>query len=438
MTNRANGLVSDKDAAYWPASIAVTGMALATYPVAVERGLMSRQSAIELTLATLTFFYTSPQGTEPDATGYRGFYYHFLDMATGRRAWQCELSTVDSAFLFAGMLTAAAYFRDDTPEQCRIRELTSALYGRADWPWAQNSDGTIGHGWYPESGFLAHRWEGYDEGLLLYVLALGSPTRPLQRAAFSAWAATYKWKRVYDVECLYSGPLFTHQFSHIWIDFRGIQDAFMRGTGIDYFENSRRAIIIQQRYAIDNPLDFKGYGQYTWGITASDGPGPSTLKIDGIVRSFYDYEGRGVPFGIDDGTLSPSAVVASLPFAPEIVLPTIDHIFYNINTRGQPSSAFMASFNPTFVESTTSAIQTGWVSDYCFGLNVGPVVLMLENHRTGLVWALMRTCDCIINGLRRAGFDGGWLATDPGSVRDDEESEALSLGSSPSEFISLR
>jgi hypothetical protein len=187
-TNPANGLVSDKTAPNWPASIAATGLALAGYPVAVERGMMTAHAAIERTLATLRFFWNSPQGEEPDATGYRGFYYHFLDMQTGRRVWHCELSTVDSAFLFAGMLAAAAYFGGGSAAEREIRDLADKLYRRAEWPWAQAGDGTIGHGWRPENGFIPHRWQGYDEGLLLYVLALGSPTHPLRRSAYEAWS----------------------------------------------------------------------------------------------------------------------------------------------------------------------------------------------------------------------------------------------------------
>jgi hypothetical protein len=357
----------------------------------------------------LTFFYESRQGIEPDATGYRGFYYHFLDMQTGRRAWNCEISTVDSAFLFAGMLAAAAYFTDDTPAQRRIRDLANALYERADWAWALAPNGTLGHGWRPESGFIPYRWEGYDEGLLLYVLALGSPTHPISASAFEAWASTYEWIRVYDLDYLHSAPLFTHQLSHIWIDFRGIQDDFMRQKGIDYFENSRRATVIQQRYAIDNPLGLKGYHAESWGITASDGPGPATLEIDGIVRQFYDYEGRGAPYGIDDGTLAPWAVVASLPFAPEVVLPTLSYFMHELQLHEQHLCGFKASFNPTFVDPSATKASTGWISPYCFGLNLGPIVLMLENHRSELVWDLMRGCRPIVDGLCRAGFKGGWL-----------------------------
>lgn len=408
-TNPVNGLVRDKDAGGWPASIAATGLALACYPVAVERGWMSHAEAIERTLATLNFFDASVQGEQADASGHRGFYYHFLDMYSGRRAWNCEVSTIDSAFLFAGMLTAAAYFNDDTPAQRRIRELAQALYERADWQWAQTADGTIGHGWTPENDSIAHRWQGYNEGLLLYVLALGAPTHGLPASAFTAWTRSYEWKRIYDIEYLYCGPLFTHQLSHAWIDFRGIRDSYMRGKGLDYFENSRRASLVQQRYAIDNPQGFDGYCGHCWGITASDGPGPSVRQINGVRRRFYDYIGRGAPYGIDDGTLSPWAVVASLPFAPDIVLPTLHHFMQTMHLHDQHRFGFKASFNQTFVDRSSGQAVKGWVSRCDFGINLGPIVLMVENHRSGLTWQLMQSCPAIVDGLRKAGFVGGWL-----------------------------
>jgi hypothetical protein len=309
-TNPVNGLVIDKTEADWPASIAATGLALAAYPVGVERGFMSRGAAVERTLATLRFFWNSAQGPEPDATGYQGFYYHFLDMQTGRRAWQCELSTVDSALLLAGALTAGMYFDADTAEEHETRTLADALYRRADWQWAQNQGATVTHGWKPESGFLNYRWEGYDEALLLYILGLGSPAHPLPEESYAAWAATYRWEHCYGYDYLYAGPLFTHQLSHIWVDFRGIQDAFMRTKGIDYFENSRRATYVQHEYAIDNPLKFAHYGEHCWGLTASEGPGPDTINVAGIERQFFGYLGRGVPYGPDNGTIAPWAVAA--------------------------------------------------------------------------------------------------------------------------------
>ena len=407
-TNPANGLVIDKTAANWPASIAATGLALACYPIGVERGFMSRSAAVERTLATLRFFWNSPQGPEPDATGYKGFYYHFLDMQTGRRARQCELSTVDSAFLLAGALTARVYFDANTVDESEIRTLADALYRRADWQWAQNQGATVTHGWRPESGFLDYRWQGYDEALLLYVLGLGSPTHPLPEQSYVAWASTYRWECSYGQEYLYAGPLFTHQLSHVWIDFRGIQDAFMRDRGIDYFENSRRATLVQRQYAIDNPLKFEGYGPHCWGITASEGPGPGIVKINGIERQFFDYLGRGVPYGPDDGTLAPWAVVASLPFAPEIVLPALDYCIHQAKLTEFNAYGFKASFNPSHPGNPGNPYGW-WVSPWHFGLNQGPIILMIENYRTGLLWQLTRKCPYIADGLRRAGFDGGWL-----------------------------
>ena len=408
-TNPRNGLVVDKTQPDWPSSIAATGMALACYPVSVERGFMSRVAAVERTLTTLRFFWNSPQGPEPDATGFHGFYYHFLDMNTGCRVWQCELSTVDSAFLLAGGLAAAIYFNAATAEEQEIRTLADALYRRADWQWAQNGGATLTHGWRPESGFLPYRWEGYDEALLLYVLGLGSPTHPLPPASYAAWTSTYRWEHAYGYEYLYAGPLFTHQLSHVWIDFRGIQDAFMLDKDSDYFENSRRATHVQREYAIDNPLRFKDYGPTCWGITASEGPGPETLGIDGIERQFLDYVGRGVPYGPDDGTLAPWALVASLPFAPDIVLPALHHCIHQAKMTHFNAYGFKASFNPSHPGPPGNPYGW-WVSPWHFGLNQGPIVLMIENYRSELLWRLMRRCPYIINGLKQAGFTNGWLS----------------------------
>ncbi|MBC7628715.1 glucoamylase family protein [Ferruginibacter sp.] len=409
-TNPANGLVIDKTAPDWPASIASTGLALACYPVGVKRGFMSRAKAVEKTLATLRFFWNSPQGPEHDATGYKGFYYHFLDMKTGRRLWDCELSTVDTAFLLAGALTAGIYFDADTDDEAEIRKLADALCQRTDWQWAQNKGETLTHGWKPESGFLPYRWEGYDEALLLYILALGSPTYPLPVSSYNAWTSTYRWEEIYGYEYLYAGPLFIHQLSHVWIDFRGIQDDFMRKKNSDYFENSRRATYVQQQYAINNPLKFKDYGHYAWGITASEGPGPGNIKINGIEREFFDYVGRGVPYGPDDGTLSPWALTASLPFAPEIVMPALNHCIHQAKMTQFNSYGFKASFNPSHPGEPGNPYGW-WVSPWHFGINQGPIILMIENYRSHFIWKLMKRCPYLVKGLQRAGFKGGWLHT---------------------------
>jgi hypothetical protein len=405
-TNLANGLVADKSQPGSPASIAAVGFALATYPVGVERGWMTRQDAVARTLTLLRFFWASPQGKGTDATGYKGFYYHFLDMNTGRRAGLCELSTIDSTFLIAGMLAAAAFFNHDDEDEQALRILADALYRRADWAWACNGAATVTHGWTPEGGFLPYRWSGYDEATLLYVLGLGSPTHPLPVESYAAWTSSYEWKTIYGHELLYGGPLFIHQYSHIWLDLRGIQDAFARERGFDYCENSRRATYVQREYAMRNPMDFAGYGENFWGLTASDGPGFTTRRVHGIDRTFFDYVARGAPYGPDDGTVAPWAVAASLPFAPEIVLPTLQH-FQDVYPQVTGEYCFRCSFNLSFPREGEGA--AGWTSPHHFGINLGPVVLMCENYRSGLLWRLMRSCPYVVSGLRLAGFRNGWL-----------------------------
>ncbi|KQV32462.1 hypothetical protein ASC97_02430 [Rhizobium sp. Root1203] len=405
-TNPDNGLVRDKTEPNTPASIAAIGMALATIPVVVERGILIREFAAKITRSRLRYLMACPQGPETDSSGYKGFFYHFLDIETGRRAWQCELSTIDSAFLFVGALTVAAYFDGDKADEVEIRQLAMALYERADWNWARNGGATLTHGWHPESGFIPYRWRGYDEGLLLYILGLGSPTHPLPPESYDAYTERYEWRNIYGRELLYSGPLFTHQLSHMWIDFRGIRDAFMREHDSDYFQNSRHATYVQQEYAIRNPMNFAGYGEHCWGFTACDGPGWGKRKLEGVDREFFDYIARGAPFGPDDGTVAPWVVVASLPFAPEIVVPTIRH-FARMNLGMTRLYGFKPSFNQTYPVENSS---TGWwVSPYHFGIDQGPVVLMIENYRTGLLWNIMRQSKPVVTGLRRAGFSGGWL-----------------------------
>jgi hypothetical protein len=405
--NAGNGLVRDKSRNDWPASIAAVGMALTSDAVGVEHGFLSRAQALRRALTTLRFFSRSPQGPQPDATGYKGFYYHFLDMESGRRAQGSELSTVDTALLLAGILTAAGYFQEDTEEEAEIRKLADALYRRVDWRWALNRRATVTHGWKPGSGFLNYRWEGYDEALILYVLGLGSPTFPLPEESYRAWLSTYAWRKIYGYELVHAGPLFVHQMSHLWIDFRGIQDSYVRERGLDYFENSRRATCVQREYAVRNPRGFEGYSRNCWGLTASEGPGPKTLTVNGVRRRFYDYVARGVPHGPDDGSLAPWAVVSSLPFAPEIVVPTVRYYREKLELHTANPYGFKATFNPTFPERGQS--KWGWVSPHHYGINQGPIVIMIENDRTELVWKLMRSCPYVVAGLRRAGFKGGWL-----------------------------
>lgn len=405
--NLENGLVPDNTRTDSPSSIAVVGFALTAYPIAVERKYLSRSEAIKRTVTTLRFFLDAPQGPQKDATGYKGFYYHFLDMKTGRRAGNCEISTIDTTYLIAGALTAACYFNRDTEAEREIRMLADKLYKRADWHWAQNGALTVSHGWKPRTGFIKYRWTGYSEALILYVLGLASPTFPLPEESYRAWTRTYEWKELFGHEFLYAGPLFIHHLSHMWIDFRGIQDDYMRSKAINYFENSRRAIYAQQAYAMRNPKKFAGYGRFSWGITASDGPGPAVRCVNGRRLKFYDYRARSIPFGPDDGTLAPWAVAASLPFAPEVVLPSL-HRLNEDYPEITNEYGFKCSYNPTFI-SGPKGKRKGWVSKGYFGLDQGPIVMMIENYRSGMIWRLMRRCPSIVDGLRRAGFGGGWL-----------------------------
>ena len=403
--NPENGLLPDHSAPGSPASIASTGLALACYPVAVERGWISRQSALDWTLAALRFFADAPQSQAADASGWRGFFYHFLDPKTGRRAENCELSSIDTTLLVAGALTAAAYFDADTAAERELRERGEALFRGVDWNWMRDGESAVNHGWKPESGFLSDSWKGYNEALLLYVLGLGSPTHKLPTQSYDAWITGYEWREIYGYELVNAGPLFIHQLPHCWIDFRGIRDEYMRAKKSDYFENSQRATLVQQHYAKQNPHRFRGYGEFCWGISASDGPGPAELKVGGRKRKFLDYTARGVPDGPDDGTLSPWSAVASLPFAPEIVWPTLRY-FHQLGLGPADGLGLQISFNPTFPKRDHN--RYGWVSFDRLGINVGPLVLMIENARSELPWKLGRS-EFIIAGLRRAGFRGGWL-----------------------------
>lgn len=402
--NPDNGLVADTSREGAPASIAVVGFALSAYPVAVERGWMTRNDAVAHTLAALRFFQASDQGGKPDATGYKGFYFHFLDHGTGKRVWDSELSMIDTALLIAGVLTAAMYFDADTAGERELRAIADALYRRIDWRWAQHGNGTIVQGWKPESGFLHYGWEGYSEALVLYALAMGSPTHPVNEDCYQGWTATYQWEILYGQEFLYAGPLFVHHFSHAWVDLRDIRDAFMRDKNSDYFENSRRAVAVQREYARINPLDCADFCEDCWGLSAGDGPSDELPQVQAEPRRLFGYAARGVPFGPDDGTLCPPSVLTSLPFAPELSLQgvrTLLQRYPGICTDGRLSSGV----NPGLRD----ADGTPWVSPGHFGLDQGSVVMVVENYRSGLIWRLMRQCPYLVAGLRAAGFRGGWL-----------------------------
>ncbi len=402
--NPRNGLVADTSRPDSPVSIAVVGLALSAYPLAVRHGWLTRVEALRSSLAALRFFASSEQSDDPMASGYKGFYYHFLDFRSGARAWRSELSMIDSALLIAGMFAASEFFSGANAAEHELRDLVEQLYRRVDWCWAQGGEATIRQGWKPECGFLHYGWEGYSEAILLYVLALGSPSQPIAVDGYRAWTATYQWENLYDHDYLYAGPLFIHQFSHAWIDFRGIRDPFMGEKRSDYFENSRRATYIQREYARHNPHGFAGYAENCWGLSACDGPSDEQTDQANERRRLFGYAARGVPYGPDDGSLSAPALLASLPFAAEIVLPALRHMlacYPEMCREGRLAS----SFNPGLA----GADGRAWVSAGQFGLDQGIVLLMIENHCNQGLWQLMRRSPYLRTGLRRAGFQGGWL-----------------------------
>jgi hypothetical protein len=336
-------------------------------------------------------------------------------METGARFGDVELSTIDTALLLAGVLFAAEYFDGADPAEVELRQIAQLLLARAEWPWASPRAPAVSMGWKPESGFLAYDWIGYDEAMILYLLALASPTHPVDPAAWQTWSSRYdeRWGVHYGQEHLMFPPLFGHQYSHLWVDFRGIADAYMRRRGLDYFENSRRATLAQRAYAIANPQGWKGYGADVWGLTACDGPGDLTLPYRGEDRTFRGYSARGMG-AYDDGTLAPTAMLSSLPFAPEVVLPGLAALRATYGDAIYGEYGFLDAFNPSFTfegKATAGRVVpgVGWVDVDYLGIDQGPILGMVENYRSDLVWRVMRRSAMLRLGLSRAGFTGGWL-----------------------------
>jgi hypothetical protein len=411
--NPKNGLIPDRYPSPSFASIAAVGFGLTAYPIGIERGYVTRDAARQRVLATLRFFM--------GADNQHGFFYHFIDMQTGARAHDSEVSTVDTALLLAGVLFCESYFDSEDAQDIEIRELAEDIYRRVDWIWAQPRPPAVALAWTPEQGFSGMDWNGYNEAMLVYLLALGSPTHPVEPDAWSQWTSTYNkfWGTMYDQTYLSFAPLFGHQYTHVWVDFRGIQDSFMRAHGSDYFENSRRATYAQRRYAIANPKGWQGYGKNMWGMSASDGPGPAK-DADPQDHPFYKYAARGVSTSriIDDGTIAPTAAISSLPFAPEIVLPATLEMYHRFGSSIYSSYGFLDAFNASFPGSRQNqphAAPTlpGWVDADYLGIDQGPILAMIENYRSALVWRVMHSSPYIREGLERAGFSGGWLAEGP-------------------------
>lgn len=391
-------------------SIASTGFGLASYSIGVENGFITREQAAERVFKTLDWFWKSKQDPQMEGTtGYRGFYYHFLHYGTGIRYQQVELSTIDTGLLMAGILTCQSYFDQDNELENRIRELADSLYRRVEWDWAMQNQKTMSMGWRPESGFIKARWTGYNEAMILLILALGSPTHSIPADSWDAWCETYQWANFQGYEQINFSPLFGHQYSQMFIDFRGIQDPYMKSKDIDYFENSRRATLSNRAYCIRNPLHFSGYDQNIWGLTACDGPGHQKQTVNGDTIQFWAYRARGASalHIVDDGTIAPTATGGSIPFAPEECIIALIAMKAQLGDRLFDEYGFKDAFNLTFRDAPGKA--SGWVDKDYLGIDQGPILIQLENYQTELIWNTLKKNRYIITGLKKAGFTGTWL-----------------------------
>ena len=425
-TTPENGLVHDRYPSRDFSSVAAIGFGLPAYGIGAERGYVSRAAAAERTLTTLRTLYDAPQGPEQVGTaGHRGYFYHFLEYDDATRFRNVELSTIDTALLMGGVLFSREYFDGATATERAIRAYADSLYQRVEWPWFRKAGDTrLTMGWHPETDFIRADWRGYNEGMILYLLGLGSPTHPLDADVWPTWTSTYEWEDFYGYEHVNFTPLFGHQYSHLFVDFRGIQDQWMRdksaeiGRPFDYFENSRRATLSQRAYAIDNPGGWADYSAEIWGLTASDGPSDQAVEVDGETRQFHTYWARGASADHvnDDGTLTPTATGGSIPFAPDLTIPTLMAFAERYPALWTEDYGFRDAVNPTFtfedvpIKRNSEVTPYGWVDHDYLGIDQGPILIMAENFRSGLVWETLKKSPYLVHGLRRAGFQGGWLS----------------------------
>jgi len=411
LAHRENYQIPDRYPTENFSSIAATGFGLSACIVGVEDGLIARQQAATRVLNTLRTLYELPQGdAEQGVSGYRGFFYHFLATADAVRFKNVELSTIDTGLLMAGVLSVMSYFDGGNTTEIQIRELADQLYRRVEWDWFLMEDSNrLSMGWRPERGFIEAEWQGYNEAMILLILAMGSPTHPIPANCWDTWCSTYEWAEFYGQEHVNFEPLFGHQYSHMYIDFRGIQDEYMRKKGIDYFENSRRATLSNRDYCIDNPGQFKGYGENCWGLTACDGPGYARKFYRGDTVQFMGYSARGASAQrvVDDGTIAPTAAGGSIPFAPEECLAALQHFWEAHQQQLLRPYGLGDSFNKTYTWGEGN--EAGWYDPDYIGIDQGPILIQAENYQTGLIWSVMKKNPYIIRGLRRAGFSGGWL-----------------------------
>ncbi|MGZ4821380.1 MAG: glucoamylase family protein [Terriglobales bacterium] len=367
--NPESGLVKDRCKANGPdntvvASIAATGFGLTALCIGHQRGYVGLDEARERVAVTLRFL-------SKKLTTHRGFFFHFANVSTGERVWDSEVSSLDTAILLCGILTCRQYFEPHS----EISHLAYDIFNRVDWTWLSEDTTLLSGGWAPEIGFLSYRWQSYSELMMMYLLGLGSLTYPLRPEAWTAWKRT-----TFEYDGLrYIGsfaPLFVHQYSQAWFDFRGQRDRYT-----DYFQNSIAATEAHRRFCLELNNQFPDYSEDLWGITASDS------------QKGYVVWGGPPAIGPIDGTVVPSAAAGSLPFLPQPamrVLRTIKDRY----PKAWNKYGFVNAFNPL----------KQWYDPDVIGIDTGITMLMAENARTGFVWqTFMKNLEAQ-RGMRRAGF----------------------------------
>jgi hypothetical protein len=408
LADRQNYQIPDRFPSLTFSSIAATGFGLSSYIVGIENKYITREQGADRVLKTLQNLWLLPQGTHSvNVSGHMGFFYHFLNLHDAQRFKTVELSSIDTGLLMAGVLSCMSYFDRENSKEKEIRGLADQLYCRVDWQWMMKSNGKMSMGWHPEHGFIDSEWAGYNEAMILMILAMGSPTHRIPDNSWSKWCETYSIDSFYGQKNVQFDPLFGHQYSHIWIDFRGIQDSVMRAIGSDYFENSRNATLSNRAYCVANPSKYVGYGPNCWGLTACDGPINDKLTIDGTERQFFDYRARGAASTqiVDDGTIAPTAAGGSFPFTPQDSEACLSNI-WNTYPSAVGEYGFKDAFNLTYKDKKN---PNGWFDRDYLGIDQGPILLQIQNHETGIIWETMKKNPYIVSGLKKAGFKGGWL-----------------------------
>jgi hypothetical protein len=381
--NPANGLVPDRSETNSTCSISAVGFGLTAIGIAIDHGWISRAQGVARVTTTLNTFLTGPQGPASSGViGYNGWFYHYLGMNTALRATSSELSSIDTTFLLAGILYDKQYFNGTNADETNIRTMATAIFNRVNWDWMAQGTNAVSMAWYPTTGFSSNNWVGYDEGMILYCLGLGTTTNPLPGSSWGQWTSGYLWATNWGQAYVQFPSLYAHTYSHCWIDFRHIADSYMSNHNSTYFENSRRAGLAQVAYSIANPMDEVGYSSNVWGLTASDGP-------DG-------YAVHGLPpVGFDDGTIAPTGAGGVLPFTPEYSVPTLNYFYTHYRTHLWTAFGFHDAFNLT----------AQWIDTDELGIDQGPIVIMIENYRTQRPWKLFMQNQEVQTGLQRAGFN---------------------------------